>query len=71
MWGVWGVSMLYDGVNQFDLYVCSLCRVHVVNVWCGGRVMLWEMYKWYVCGLCVFGVSVVGCYMCDVCMIYV
>ena len=40
---VWGVSVLYGGVSQFDFSVCSLCTMCEVSVWCDGIGMVWVM----------------------------
>lgn len=56
MWGVWGVSMLYGGVSQFDFYVCSLYGMCEVNV----RYSVSDVEVWCACAMCVFGINVVG-----------
>ena len=41
MCGCGCVSMVYGGVSQ--IYMCSLCSVCEVNVWCCGIGMVWVM----------------------------
>lgn len=57
---MWGVSLLYDIVGQFELHVCSFCST------CGKHVVWWYKYGvgdvlvWCMCALHVLETSGVG-----------